>query len=95
MNNITLVETNQIDNKMRIVLRQTNYSEETAKEKLQQHGFNEIAVIQEYLGVSKQKNKKPIKSVNQAIYKQLRNHLDTAMKDYKERVDKGEAKQIL
>ena len=51
MNNITLVETNQIDNKMRIVLRQTNYSEETAKEKLQQHGFNEIAVIQEYWGV--------------------------------------------
>ena len=95
MNNITLVETDQIANKIRIILRQTDYSEETAKDKLQQYGYNEISVIEDYLGISKQKVQKPIKSINQAIYKQLRNHLDTAMKDYKERDEKGKTKIII
>ena len=37
----------------------------------------------------------PVKSVNQEIYKQLRTKLNSNMKDYQERVEKGEAKKII
>jgi hypothetical protein len=95
MDNITLVETDQIAGKIQIVLRQTDYTEENAREKLQQFGYNEIAVIKDYFGIAEKKAPPPIKSVNQAIYKQLRSHLDGAMKDYRDRVDKGEVKKII
>jgi len=94
MDNISLVETDQIANKIQIILRQTDYTEDKAKEKLQQFDYNEIAVIKDYLGIT-EKKAPPIKSVNQAIYKQLRSHLDGAMKDYRDRVDKGEVKKIV
>ena len=94
MENISLVETDQIAVKIQIILRQTNYTEEKAREKLQQFDYNEIAVIKDYFGIT-EKKAPPIKSVNQEIYKQLRSHLDGAMKDYRHRVDKGEAKKIV
>jgi hypothetical protein len=94
MENISLVETDQIAVKIQIILRQTDYTEEKAREKLQQFDYNEIAVIKDYFGIT-EKKAPPIKSVNQAIYKQLRSHLDGAMKDYRDRVDKGEVKKIV
>jgi hypothetical protein len=94
MDNISLVETDQIDSKIQIILRQTDYTEEKAREKLQQFDYNEISVIKDYFGIT-EKKAPPIKSVNQAIYKQLRSHLDGAMKDYRDRVDKGEVKKII
>lgn len=94
MDPISLVETDQIDGKIKIILRQTDYSENKAREKLQQFSYNEIAVIKDYFGIT-EKKAPPIKSVNQAIYKQLRSHLDGAMKDYRERVDNGEVKKIV
>jgi hypothetical protein len=95
MENISLIETDKIDGKIQIVLRQTDYTEEKAREKLQQFDYNEIAVIKDYFGIAEKKAPAPIKSVNQAIYKQLRSHLDGAMKDYRDRVDKGEVKKII
>jgi len=82
------------DNKVDIIMRQTDYTKEKALEKLEQFDFDEIRVIKDYFGI---KDKKPqqIKSVNQAIYGQLRNHLDTAMRDYHVRVEKGEAKKVI
>jgi hypothetical protein len=94
MDNISLIETDQIAGKIQIVLRQTDYSEDKAREKLQQFDYNEIAVIKDYFGIT-EKKAPPIKSVNQAIYKQLRSHLDGAMKDYRDRVDKGEVKKVI
>jgi hypothetical protein len=91
--NLTLVETDQIDDKVQIILRQTDYSQEVAREKLKEHGYNEIATIKSYLGITEKKNQS-MKSVNQEIYRQLRTKLDTNMRDYKIRVEKGEAKQI-
>jgi len=91
--NISLVETDQIEDKIKIVLGQTDYSPELAREKLKEHGYNEIATIKSYLGITEKKNKS-MKSVNQEIYRQLRTKLDTNMRDYKIRVEKGEAKQI-
>jgi len=92
---ITLVETDQIDAKVEIILRQTNYTSEQAKEKLQQFNFNEEEVIRDYFGVAKKTIPQKITSVNQTIYKQLRGYLDGAMKNYHERVNNGEAKKII
>ena len=92
---MSLVEQDdKIKEKVALVMRQTDYNEEKALEKLKAHDYNEIAVVKEYLGVPIKKAA-PIKSINQEIYKQLRNKLDSNMRDYHVRVEKGEAKKIL
>jgi hypothetical protein len=92
--NISLVETDQIDEKIQKVMRQTDYSENVAREKLKEYNFDEIATIKAYLGIT-EKKALPIKSVNQEIYKQLRSRLNSNMKDYQSRVEKGEVKKIV
>jgi len=92
--NISLVETDQIEDKVQVILRQTDYNEEQAREKLKEYGFDEIATIKAYLGITEKKAPQ-IKSVNQEIYKQLRSKLDSNMRNYQERVDKGEVKKIV
>jgi hypothetical protein len=74
-----------IDHKISIIMRQTNYSREVALEKLQVFEFNEINVIKDYIGI-KEKPTTKVTSVNQEIYKQIRNRLNTAMIDYNNRV---------
>jgi hypothetical protein len=91
--NISFVETGQIDEKVQIVMRQTDYTEETAKEKLKEFNYDHITVIKSYLGVT-EKKAQPVKSVNQEIYKQLRHRLDSNMRNYHERVEKGEARKL-
>jgi hypothetical protein len=95
MDNISLVETDLIDDKVNMIIRQTDYTEEKAIEKLRQFGFNEISVIKDYMGITEKKAPVKIASVNQAIYKQLRTYLNGAMSDYHERVDKGEVTKIV
>jgi hypothetical protein len=95
MDNISLVETDQIDSKIQIIMRQTDYTEEKAREKLGEFKFNEISVIRDYFGITEKNIQPKITSVNQAIYKQLRTRLDSSMRDYHERVNKGEAKKII
>jgi hypothetical protein len=92
--NISLVETELIDEKIQKVMRQTDYSENVAREKLKEHIFDEIATIKDYLGIT-EKKALPVKSVNQEIYKQLRSRLNSNMKDYQSRVEKGEVKKIV
>ena len=75
-------------------MRQTDYSENVAREKLKEHNFDEIATIKAYLGIT-EKKALPVKSVNQEIYKQLRTRLNSNMKDYQSRVEKGEVKKIV
>lgn len=88
------LEADQIENKIKIIMGQTDYSQDVAREKLIEHGYNEVNTIKSYLGITDKKNHN-IKSVNQEIYKQLRTKLDMNMRDYKIRVEKGEAKQII
>lgn len=92
MDNISL---DQIECKVNMIIRQTDYNDEKAIEKLKQFDFNEISVIKDYMGITEKKEQPKISSLNQAIYKQLRNHLDGAMSNYRERVDKGEVKKIV
>ena len=92
--NITLVDTTEIEEKVQKILRQTDYTDEIAREKLKEFNYNEIDVIKSYFGIYNKKSQTQIKSVNQEIYRQLRHKLDSNMRDYKVRVEKGEAKEV-
>ena len=92
--NISLVETSEIEDKVSKILRQTDYTNEEAREKLKHYNYNEIAVIRAYLGIG-EKNNAQVTSINQEIFKQIRHKLDANMRDYHTRVEKGEAKKIL
>ena len=60
-------------------MRQTDYTEEKTREKLVLHDFDEIKCIKEYLGINTEtKNKKNV-SINQQIYKELRNKLNSVV----------------
>jgi hypothetical protein len=91
--NISFVETEKIDENVQIILRQTDYTEEIAKEKLKEFNYDHLAVIRAYFGIAEKKAPQ-IKSINQEIYKQLRHRLDGNMRNYQERVEKGEAKKL-
>ena len=91
---ISLVETDLIDNKVQMIMRQTDYSADVAATKLRENNFDEIATIKAYLGIT-QKKPSQMKSVNQEIYKQLRRKLDSNMRNYHERVEGGEVKKVV
>lgn len=61
------------EKKTQLVVNQTNYTIEQAREKLIQHEWNELNVIRDYLGIQQSPPVK--KSLNQEIYTQLRNRL--------------------
>ena len=77
--------------KIQIILRQTDYSEAKASNKLDEFNNDEIMVIKDFFGI-KQKNEKPLKSLNQEIYKQIRIKLDNCRKDFECRKDANETK---
>ena len=60
---------------IQIIMRQTDYTEEVAREKLVENNFDTIIVIKKYMGLN-EKKPETIKSVNQEIYKQLRYKLN-------------------
>ena len=88
MKNIDLVKNEKIDEKIQIILRQTDYTEEQAREKLEKLNFDELSVIRDYFGITEKKESKKVISINQAIYKELRCHLDETMRNYSERIAK-------
>ena len=94
MASLSIIETDQIATKVHVIMRQTDYTEEIANEKLKECNFDEIKVLKNYFGIQ---DKQPvaINSVNQEIYKQIRHRLDSNMRDYRERVDRGEVKKVL
>ena len=69
---------------VQMVLRQTNYSEDEAREKLKELNNNAILVIKTYMGIAEKKAPAKILSVNQEIYKQMRLKLDSSMKEYRD-----------
>ena len=87
--NILCIESEDINNMIQIILRQTDYSEEIAREKLKEANFDHILVIKKYLGIT-EKKAPPIKSKNQEIYKQLRYKLDSSMREFNIRKENSE-----
>jgi len=59
---------------MDIIISQTNYTPEEASELLEKYNGDHIAIIKDYLGIKPKKA--VIKSVNQEIYKMLRQQID-------------------
>jgi hypothetical protein len=82
MDNITFVNKDEIDEKISVIMRQTDYNKTTANEKLIEHCYDHIKVIKTYLGITEKKAPVGQKSINQEIYKQLRHKLDDSMKSY-------------
>ena len=76
--NITFNENTDINNKVQIILRQTDYSEDEAREKLKNNNYDHILVIKSFLGITEKKAPQ-IKSINQEIYKQLRQQLSNSI----------------
>lgn len=79
---------NLTTNKIQMILRQTDYSEEKALGKLNEFNMDEILVIKDFLGIIPKKEV-PLKSINQEIYKQIRYKLDSCRKDYESRQDEN------
>ena len=69
-----------------LIMRQTNYDKSTAEEKLAQHNNDATQVIRDYLSGGKI-NKPCVTrlSVNQQIFKEIRNMMDDAAKKYAEK----------
>lgn len=63
-----------------IIVNQTDYDESKAEEKLIQHNNNIVKVIEEYLNITNDKPKKS--TINQQIYTEIRNFMDTSCKNY-------------
>jgi hypothetical protein len=74
-NNISLIETDQLNYKIQMIMRQTDYDESKTLEKLKVFDFNEINVIKDYVGIIDKKSIIKSNSINQDIYKQFRKHL--------------------
>ena len=71
------------DAKIHMVMNQTNYTFEQAREKLAQFNNDELNTIRDYLGIQPKKTQS--KSLNQQIYSQIRSKLDDSMKSYREK----------
>lgn len=78
------VDENELQKKIDMIMRQSDYTEENARERLAQFNGDHLLVIKEYLGIPEKKIE-AVKSVNQEIYKQIRYNLDGAMRDYNNR----------
>ena len=66
-----------------MIMRQTNYDQTTAREKLTEHQNNVMQVIREYLKGGKTEQSTVTKlSTNQQIYKEIRGMMDDAAKTY-------------
>ena len=79
---MTFVCKTDANEKIQMILRQTDYNEDVAYQKLGEHNDDPIKVIKSYLGITEKKA--PIKSVNQEIYRQLRHKLDHSVKEFNE-----------
>lgn len=79
--------------KIAMIMRQTNYDDIKAKEKLAEHQNDHMKVIREYLNCGKiiPSPCKTRLSVNQQIYKEIRGMMDDAAKTYLEKRDNATA----
>ena len=77
-----------------LIKSQTNYTEEEAKIKLDEHDGNYMNVIKEYLNPNfRNKKKKEKKTTNEKMMYEIRNFMDTAAEQFKKRKAQEEEKQ--
>jgi hypothetical protein len=81
--NISFLSNEDIEKHVKMVMSQTNYTKEEAKEKLQIFNYDYIKVIKDFMKIPEKKVE--VKTVNQEIYKQIRHTLDESMRRYNEK----------
>jgi hypothetical protein len=71
------MDSQDIQEKIQIIMRQTNYDQETSREKLVEFNNDHIKVIKSYFGIANDTKKKILfQSLNQEIYKEIRKKID-------------------
>ena len=69
--------------KVEMIKRMTDYDDDVVYEKLIEHDGNYETIIKEFMGVTTEPSiKKPPSSLNQEIFKQIRNHMDEASQTF-------------
>jgi Tfp pilus assembly PilM family ATPase len=81
---ISFFSNDDLNNHIKKVMSQTNYTEEEALEKLKLFNCDYMKVIKDYMGIPEKKTERSVKSVNQEIFRQIRTKLDNTMKEYRE-----------
>jgi len=76
-----------------VIMRQTDYDEDTAMTKLKEHDLNVSNIIREYMGININKTNDVNKSTNQMIYNEFRKFLDEASNKYYKQREIEEQKQ--
>jgi hypothetical protein len=71
---IAFVSNEDLEERILLVMRQTDYTQEVAREKLTAHNYDAIKCIRAYMGITEKKAPTQV-SLNQQIYRQLRNQL--------------------
>ena len=84
MDDVSVPSSDKITEMCDMISRQTDYTLDEIKDKMIEYNYNSIDVIKEYMGVQKEKPR-PITSINQEIYKQIRMKLDEGIKDFNEK----------
>lgn len=83
-------------NKMKIesvnmICRQTDYTEDEARERLEKNNYNYEKVLNEYFGIKEIPKKE--KTTNQQIYGEIRNLMDTGAKKFRLEQERAKAYQ--
>ena len=80
-----------------MVMRQTDYDEETAKEMLQTHKGDYAAVIRNYLTGTSTVVKEDVDdgTVNQRMFREIRTYMDTAASEYYRKKEIMEQRQLM
>ena len=88
-------KTQRYNGAISLIKSQTNYTEEQAKVKLEEHDGNYMNVIKEYLNPNFRNKKKMTekKTVNEKMMYEIRNFMDTAADQFKKRKAQEEEKQ--
>jgi hypothetical protein len=73
-NKIAFVSNEELEERIQLVMRQTDYTQEVAREKLTAHNYDAIKCIKAYMGITEKKTPTQV-SLNQQIYRQLRTQL--------------------
>jgi len=71
---IAFVSNEDLEDRIQLVMRQTDYTQDVAREKLTACNYDAIKCIKEYMGITEKKAPTQT-SLNQQIYRQLRNQL--------------------
>ena len=85
-------------NMRNIVMRQTDYDEETADEKLKIHNYDVVTVVRDFMNPNPlvaESNNTLVESVNQQIYGEIRGMMDNASWKYRKNKEQEEKTQLM